>query len=90
MLPFLNKDRNKMITTLLDNRSGKKAEVSPDSQVKSEDYNHDLERACGDFLTAIERKSIPELMEASKAIHQACDKETHEEGPHSNEEESEE
>lgn len=78
-----------MITTLMDARSGKKAEVSPDSQVKGENYNEDLERACGDLLSAIERKSIPDLMKASQDIHQACDKELHTEGPHTNDEEQE-
>ncbi len=75
-----------MVTTLLDARSGNKAEVSPDTEVKSEEYNHDLERACGDLLSALERKSIPDLMKASRDVHT----ELHKEPPFENVPESEE
>lgn len=87
MLPFLEKNKNKMISTLMDGR-GQRTEVSPDHPAtKDGDYNHELERACTAFLGAIERKSIPDLMKASTEIHQACDKQLHQEGPHTEESE---
>ena len=57
-----------MISTLLDGR-GNRTTVSGDKEIKQDEYNHDLEKACVALLNAIERKSIPDLIQASKDVH---------------------
>lgn len=86
MLPFLGKSRNKMLTTLLDARSGDKTEITPDIDMGDSEEDTELKEACVSFLNAIERKSIPDLVQAAKDMHQACDKQEHFEGKHTNEE----
>jgi hypothetical protein len=87
MLPFLEKNKNKMISTLMDGR-GNRAEAAPDHTATQDDnYNHDLERAATALLGAIERKSLPDLMKAFQDCFQACESAPHEEGPHTEESE---
>jgi hypothetical protein len=88
MLPWLAKNKDKMLSTLMDGR-GNRTEVTPDvdmSEDKDSD-NHELRAACTALLTAIERKSIPDLMEAFHSAFQAAEKTPHEEGPHTEEQE---
>jgi hypothetical protein len=87
MLPWLNKSKNKMVTTLLDARSGKGTEVTPDIDMSDKPEDEQLKSACISFLNAVERKSIPDLMAAAKEMHDACDASPHAEGEHTNEEE---
>lgn len=64
MLPFLEKNKNKMITTLMDGR-GSRTEISGDVESKdSPKHDEQLESAMADLLGAFERKSIPELRDA--------------------------
>jgi hypothetical protein len=88
MLPFL-KNKNKMISTLLDARSGKSTNVTPDLDMSDKGEDEQLKSACISFLNAVERKSIPDLMAAAKEMHNACDASPHTEGEHTNEESQE-
>ncbi len=75
-----------MISTLMDGR-GNRTQVSPDHAATQDDsYNHDLERAATAILGAIERKSVPDLMQAFKDCFQACESQPHEEVEHETEE----
>lgn len=66
----------------------------PDMEANSEveapgsDINPGLKSAAEDILRAIESKSPIDLAKAIEAAFNACDSEPHEEGPHTNEEES--
>jgi hypothetical protein len=84
MLPFLKKSQNKMVSTLMDGR-GNKTEVNGDIQAGDNTEDSGLHAACVKLLNAIERKSIPDMMAASKELHQECDKTEHQEGPHTSE-----
>lgn len=76
-----------MVTTLLDNRKNR-IPVEPVIESKDHpDHDPELEAACVKLLAAIEHKNIQDLRDACVEIHQACDKQTHEEGPHTNESE---
>lgn len=80
-----------MITTLLDRRSGDRVNIKPEVESKdNKDHNPELEAACAKLLAAIEAKSVLGIRDASREIHQAVDQEAHYEGPHLNDEESEE
>lgn len=80
MLPFLAKNKNKMVSTLLDARSGDKTESNGDVDMDKSPESEGLRTACTAFLSAIERKSIPDLMAASKSVHN----ELHKQSPFSN------
>ena len=91
MLPFLRDKKRDMITTLLDNRTGKRTETSGDIESKeSPSHDAELEQACTDLLNAIERKSIPDIRDAFHAAFQACENKPHSESPHTEQSESEE
>lgn len=71
MLPFLKKNQNKMITTLLDNRSGNRTEVSPDLDApESDNHDQELEVQCANLLSGVERKSVQEIRDSLRAIFQ--------------------
>lgn len=82
MLPFL-KDPNKMITTLLDRRSGNRSEIQPDIESKNNE-NHDqaLEAIAGDLLSAIQSKSIHGIRDSLREAFLHLDSQPHEEGEH--------
>lgn len=87
MLPFL-KDPNKMITTLLDRRSGNRAEIQPEIESKDHsDHDQALEAAASNLLSAIQSKSIQGIRDALREAHVACDQEPHEEADHSDQSE---
>jgi hypothetical protein len=89
ILPFLKSNKNKMITTLLDRRvNGHRVPVNPVVESKNHpDHDPELEAACVKLLDAIDHRSIEGIRDALVDAHQACDKQLHEEGPHSNESE---
>lgn len=82
MLPFLKDNKNKMITTLMDQRQNR-TPVNP--VVESKDHpDHDpaLEAACVKLLSAIEHKHVQDLRDAIREAFQALESAPHEE--HSN------
>ena len=84
MLPFL-KNPNKMVTTLMDRRSGNSAEVSPDIETKDHpDHDPQLEAAAQSLLSAIQSKSIQGIRDALKQAFQSLEAQPHEEGEHTN------
>lgn len=82
MLPFL-KDPNKMITTLLDRRSGNRSEIQPEIESKSHpDHDSALESIAGDLLSAIQSKSVQGIRDALRDAFLHLDSMPHEEGEH--------
>lgn len=70
MLPFLAKNKDKMITTLLDGRGDKssnpeRTEITPDVETKP-DSDQSLDSAASSLLNAFERKSVPDIKQALK------------------------
>ncbi len=57
-----------MLDTLLDARSGDRTEIAPDVEA-GESEAPELRAACVALLNAIERKSIPDLIKASREVH---------------------
>jgi hypothetical protein len=88
MLPWMNKSKNKMITTLLDARSGNKTQTNGDVETGDTEKDSGLRSACTELLNSIQRNSVPDMMEALKKVFQECDSQPHEEGTHTNEEEN--
>jgi hypothetical protein len=80
MLPFLNKDKNRMVTTLLDRRSGNRTEIQPTEESKdSANHDQDLEAACAKLLTGIERKSVQDIRDALREAFECLESQPHEE-----------
>jgi hypothetical protein len=84
VLPFLKSNKNKMITTLMDQRqNGHRVSVSPVIESKDHpDHDEDLESACVKILAAFEHKHVQDLRDALKEAFQCMDAEPHVEGEH--------
>lgn len=69
-----------MITTLMDSR-GERTSTNGDIDTAKDKpgYNHDLESACSSLMSAVERKSLPDIMDAFQACFQACESAPHDE-----------
>lgn len=83
MLPFLKDSKNKMITTLLDRRSGAQSEVEPVVESKENmNHNQDLESAVVKLLSGIEHKNVQDIRDALTSAFRCLDAESHVEGEH--------
>lgn len=80
-----------MITTLLDRRSGNRAEIQPDIENKTHpDHDQALESIAGDLLSAIQSKSVQGIRDALRDAFLHLESQPHEEGEHIEESEEQE
>ena len=81
MLPFLKSNKNKMITTLMDQRqNGSRVPVEPVIESKDHpDHDESLEAACVKILAAISHNHVQDLRDALKEAFQCMESEPHEE-----------
>ena len=70
MLPFLQKSKDRMVSSLLDSRGEKssnpeRTEITPDVETQP-DEDQSLDSAASSLLNAFERKSVPDIKQALK------------------------
>lgn len=87
MLPFLANTKNKSIAGTIIAKRKEDGSIGQDS---GPDYDSEgLEACANDLLQAIESKDSKAIASALKAAFEICDSQSHEEGPHLNEDQSE-